>query len=512
MILRARECGSRCLVVKEHDLTSAYSINLTAKQYEDIGNIEKAKELYRINVNRGFIGVFPYDRLRIIYSKEKNWSDAVRVCEAYLKLRKINNKEKRRMQEWVTKYKGRLGQNTEIITPNQVLEQAIRSMTKQGIKNVIIPKTSLSKPFPLWVQNLKLIKENVPPFESYARVNAIEFMDSKQKRFYFRFVDHWKRGTPIDVKGYISYLFPYALSVLHNITNNPSDTIYELRLLQQVYNHEEKFSSYLKHWIFDAYTFNKEFWNAIGYIQSRYRYENKYFTSRILSLKYAMEAPISGSEILGLLPRKPRKLIIENQDFITNHLEHKVRNFENEHNVDFLSIITVQFAMGPSVNYLFSGTGLLLGSEVDYYDYSELKDMKIVIEDWVSDAENALRIIKGLPKIGEGWLNETLLYNIVSKIYEDLGYEVIHHSFPSFLGGQELDIHIPALNISIEYQGLQHYEPIEFFGGQEAFKRRVILDQRKKELCDANGVHLVYFRYDEPINEEFVRERLKKNT
>lgn len=496
----------------KYGLTSSSSRNLAAKAYEDNGDFEKAKELYWINVNQGFIGVFPYDRLRIIYSKEKNLGEAVRVCEAYLKLGRINEKEKRRMQEWVTKYKARLGEKTGIFTPNQVLLRAARSKTKQRHKKRLIPKPSTSKPFPRWVQDLKLIDEYVPPFESVARVHAVEFMGSQQKRFYSRSVKHWKRGSPIDVKGYISYLFPYALSVLRNITKNPSDTIHELRLLQHVYDHEEKFSSYLKHWIFDAYTFNNEYWNAIGYIQSRYRYENKYFTSRILSLKYAMEAPISGSEILGLLPLKPRKLVLKNQDFITHHLEKKVRDFENEHIVDFLTLLTEKFALGPSINYMFSGTGLLLESEVEYYDYSELKDMKIVIEDWVRDAENALRIIKGLPRIGEGWLNETLLFNIVLNIFKDTGYEVIHHSYPPFLGGQELDIHIPALNIGIEYQGLQHYEPVVFFGGQEAFKRRVVLDQRKKELCNANGVSLVYFRYDETIDEVLVRERLKKFT
>ena len=41
----------------------------------------------------------------VIYSKEKNWTEAIRVCEAYLQITRINEKENRRMIEWVTKYR-----------------------------------------------------------------------------------------------------------------------------------------------------------------------------------------------------------------------------------------------------------------------------------------------------------------------------------------------------------------------------------------------------------------------
>ena len=41
------------------------------------------------------------------------------------------------------------------------------------------------------------------------------------------------------------------------------------------------------------------------------------------------------------------------------------------------------------------------------------------------------------------------------------------------------------MNIGIEYQGIQHYECIDIFGGAEAFEHRKELDARKEKLCEA---------------------------
>lgn len=105
-------------------------------------------------------------------------------------------------------------------------------------------------------------------------------------------------------------------------------------------------------------------------------------------------------------------------------------------------------------------------------------------------AEDAFREEIGMPKVGEGWISETeLFYKISDYFKED---EVIPHASPIWLGRQHLDIYLPGLNLAIEYQGAQHYEPIEFFGGQEAFERTVERDRRKKELCEKHNCILIY--------------------
>ena len=114
-------------------------------------------------------------------------------------------------------------------------------------------------------------------------------------------------------------------------------------------------------------------------------------------------------------------------------------------------------------------------------------------------AEDLYREKIGMPKVGEGWISETELFYKISKYFKE--YKVIQHASPSWLGRQHLDIYLPKLNIGIEYQGEQHYEPIDFFGGKEAFKKTVERDKRKKELCVDNDCVLIYAEKGYDLNE-----------
>lgn len=52
----------------------------------------------------------------------------------------------------------------------------------------------------------------------------------------------------------------------------------------------------------------------------------------------------------------------------------------------------------------------------------------------------------------------------------------------------------------IEYNGEQHYNPIEFFGGEETFKKQQERDNRKIEYCKEHDIKLLwipYWKYDE---------------
>ena len=117
--------------------------------------------------------------------------------------------------------------------------------------------------------------------------------------------------------------------------------------------------------------------------------------------------------------------------------------------------------------------------------------------------ENLLRSNKGLPKIGEGWISETTLFYLVKQKFDQ--YEVIQHASPKWLGRQHLDIYFSNLNIGIEYQGKQHNEPVNFFGGEEAHLKTLERDDRKKKLCYENNCTLL-FVYPETITEDFLKE------
>lgn len=57
----------------------------------------------------------------------------------------------------------------------------------------------------------------------------------------------------------------------------------------------------------------------------------------------------------------------------------------------------------------------------------------------------------------------------------------------------------------LEYDGIQHYEPIEYFGGLENFKKQQIRDNIKKEYCLNNNIPLLKIPYsisDKKVKEE----------
>ncbi len=108
----------------------------------------------------------------------------------------------------------------------------------------------------------------------------------------------------------------------------------------------------------------------------------------------------------------------------------------------------------------------------------------------LKQSEDLYREAIGMPKVGEGWISETELFYLLSNYF--VRDEVIHHASPNWLGRQHLDIYFPKHNIAIEYQGQQHYEPIDFFGGHDAYLKSVERDQRKQQLCKENNCTLIY--------------------
>ena len=63
------------------------------------------------------------------------------------------------------------------------------------------------------------------------------------------------------------------------------------------------------------------------------------------------------------------------------------------------------------------------------------------------------------------------------------------------------DFYLPDYNICIEYQGQQHYRPIEFWGGNEKFEERQKLDKIKSDFCKNNNIKLMCLPYTLSDNE-----------
>lgn len=74
-----------------------------------------------------------------------------------------------------------------------------------------------------------------------------------------------------------------------------------------------------------------------------------------------------------------------------------------------------------------------------------------------------------------------------------------------WLGRQSLDFYLPEYNIAIECQGEQHFKPVDFGGkGEkvaiEEFNLTLKRDSLKKELCNKNGINILYLNNNNILN------------
>ena len=60
---------------------------------------------------------------------------------------------------------------------------------------------------------------------------------------------------------------------------------------------------------------------------------------------------------------------------------------------------------------------------------------------------------------------------------------------------------MPVYGVCIEYQGEQHYRPIEYFGGEESFYLQQKHDQIKRNYCKHNNIKLLEIPYWEDIEK-----------
>lgn len=122
------------------------------------------------------------------------------------------------------------------------------------------------------------------------------------------------------------------------------------------------------------------------------------------------------------------------------------------------------------------------------------------------DAEDRVRELLGVPKIGEGWIRETMLFQIVKALYPT--YTVLREYSPEWLNRQRFDVYIAELRIALEYQGEQHFKAVEIFGGEEGFRKTKVRDREKRRLAKENGVAVIDIKYTDPITESNIRDKI----
>lgn len=78
------------------------------------------------------------------------------------------------------------------------------------------------------------------------------------------------------------------------------------------------------------------------------------------------------------------------------------------------------------------------------------------------------------------------------KIFDDCKYRT----------NLRFDFYIPEFNCVIEFQGIQHYKPIDFFGGEKIFNEQKIKDKIKKDFCKNNNIKFLEVSYNDNIRKK----------
>ena len=107
---------------------------------------------------------------------------------------------------------------------------------------------------------------------------------------------------------------------------------------------------------------------------------------------------------------------------------------------------------------------------------------------------------------------EQIVLQMIAKIM-DCSY--VPQYSPAWLigaGGYRLrcDGYYEKLNLVVEFDGLQHRQPVEAYGGEKTFVRQQENDNIKNVMLAAHGIKLLRIAGNEPWHsEEYLRGRLK---
>lgn len=73
------------------------------------------------------------------------------------------------------------------------------------------------------------------------------------------------------------------------------------------------------------------------------------------------------------------------------------------------------------------------------------------------------------------------------------------------------DFYLTELKILIEYQGVQHYKAVDFFGGEEALKKQRARDKIKRQYAKKKKIKLVIISYKKHYKTNYILKKSIKS-
>lgn len=419
----------------------------------------------------------------------------------------------------------------------------IREITFKAIKN-LESKDKISK---------------VPEWNGY--YPSLDSANEQQKTFYKKWESKFEKGNYLDIEGNLSYIFVFLYSVIEKFIKNKDITylVNNFNKIEHAYPEYEKIKRYLIEWKSSAYLLVDDPKNALK--TELEKDLTIYNALKFTAISDKSSSLIDGNDLVRLYPDALTDFGTKKRDEIEKVASDLLDNFEKNNGKHLLNYFLEEFNLrnlsesdleelknfftneSKFLEYkkdykLYKRSSMIINTDFEFkgfagvpirnapYDDPKFKRLldrdydkkgivipQIVLEALISEirsilreSENIVREERGLPKIGEGWISETNLFYKIKEEYSE--EEVIHQGRPSWLNRQHLDIYFPKKNIGIEYQGNQHREPIDHFGGKEGLQKRLELDKRKERLCKENNCNLVYVYPDYNFDE--VKKQIEK--
>jgi len=341
-----------------------------------------------------------------------------------------------------------------------------------------------------------MLQSVIPYKSSYPEIKDLNV---KQLQFYNYIVDNLRANNVVRIGDNVSYLIIFAVEQLNSIVEHG------LGYVDIAIKNLEKISllypdvHYASDWLKDIYISQGKYEKAIDYFKLNPNFQQTHLSNELLNFKYEFKLPLAALEVICM-----KKLITK---FGKSHLDEYVYFVEvaikRDYNTNgrcFLEYIGKKYleerlysnsywcgySLGRKLNLIFRETQVIYPTYC-FYTINEFLDY---CKKMTRQGENLMRDSMKITRVGEHWISETELYYKIKEQFNNL--EVIQHASPSWLRRQHLDVYIPKLKIAFEYQGKQHFQPVDFFGGHDAFIRTQERDTRKKNLCKRHGVKIFY--------------------
>lgn len=390
-------------------------------------------------------------------------------------------------------------------------------------KNVLVPKSEMG---------FLKFNEKIPNWNNYHIYCYDDIRDAtlNQLQFYIKFKKYFLSGKYIDIQGNNCYAFILFYDLLKNQNSDFQKLLYYLDKLAYYYPITKVYKDDAILRFFDNSGKHEEAWELLSnkdFIQAAtiIVFEKK-LNRRLLNGRLIVK--IGGYSILTEFGKRNLEnlypfvelsfekylaekgvnffdLFIQYGEVINDHKTISIKQYgTNQYDCPKpLDVNTYEYDPSYYEKFFISKEEFLLYKRTDDFqlDSINVNNEELYLPNVVKgaianqcrqiihNAEDLYRESIGMPKVGEGWISETELFYKISNYFKN--DEVVQHASPKWLGKQHLDIYLPKWNIGIEYQGAQHYEPIDYFGGQDSLEKTIERDMRKKILCDKHDCNLI---------------------